>query len=64
MKKEIRDLQSGDYWSPDESCLLRIKKTDDGVSLEVLDKDSDIYYAFTVENGQTKKFEVGNPNLP
>ena len=64
MKGEIRGLKSGDYWSSDESCLLRVKKTDDGVSIELLDEDADIFYAFILEKGVTKNFEFGDPNSP
>jgi len=62
MKKrltEIRDLMAGKYLSPCESVQLRVKRSDDGVIIELADFDSDIAYEFTVdEKAEVKDFEV------
>ncbi len=59
MKSEIRDLQAGHYLSSDGSLLLVLKKTDNGVSIEIADYDADIFYAANV-NDKNCKFEVGS----
>lgn len=61
MKGEIRNLKTGEYWSNDDSCFLRIKKTDCGVSVELVDQDADIFYEFVIDEGKTKKFDFGDP---
>lgn len=61
MKNEIRGLQAGEFVSDDESCRLIIRRTDNGVVIELLDEDADIFYAFTVDKTETVKFECGDP---
>lgn len=60
MKSEIRGLPSGDFFSKDESILLRIKKTDNGVIIEFADFDADTYYSATIDENRKCKFEWGN----
>lgn len=60
MKKEIRGLKVGDYWSEDKSTLLRVRCSDEGVIVEIADTVVDMFYAFTVDpNKHTHKFEWG-----
>lgn len=60
MKSEIRGLKAGEFYSKDETLLLRIIRNDNGVIIEIADMDADIFYAATVdENGKTS-FEWGN----
>lgn len=60
MKNEVRGLQAGDYWSKDETLLLRVRRTDSGVSIEIADMDADIYYGVNVDENRKTKFEWGN----
>lgn len=59
MTGEIRGLKTGVYWSKDESCFIRISRNDTGVSIEIVDWDADIFYAFSVNEKQEMKFEWG-----
>ena len=59
MKKEVRGLQAGLYWSEDDSAALRITCHDDGVRIEVGDFDADIFYKFTINEKQEAKFIWG-----
>jgi hypothetical protein len=59
MKREISGLRSGTYESKDESVFLRVRKTDEGVIIEVVDRDADIFYAFTITEKQEHGFEWG-----
>ncbi len=60
MKSEIRGLKAGSYYSKDETLLLRVSKTDNGVLIEIADMDADIFYAVTVDEKSKTKFEWGN----
>lgn len=59
MNKEVRGLKAGTYESPDGSAFLRVRRTDQGVIIEVVDQDADIFYAFTVDEKQETTFEWG-----
>lgn len=59
MKKEIRGLEAGTYYSEDETLLIRISRKDDGVLVEIADMDADIFYAAKIDGGKAK-FEWGN----
>lgn len=59
MKGEIRGLKAGEYLSKDGTLLLRLKKTDNGVMIEIADFDADIFYAANVD-GKEVKFEWGH----
>jgi len=59
MKSEIQGLLAGKYCSPDGSAFLRVRKTDKGVIVEVVDEDADIFYAFTVDEKKKTEFEFG-----
>lgn len=59
MKGEIRGLKAGEYLSKDGTLLLRLKKTDNGVTIEIADFDADIFYAANVDDKEVK-FEWGN----
>lgn len=58
MEKEIRGLQAGDY-CVDDSVFLRVRRTDEGVIMEIVDREADVFYAFTVNENQETKFEFG-----
>jgi len=60
MKSEIRGLKAGSYYSKDETLLLRISKSDNGVIIEIADMDADIFYAVTVDENSKTHFEWGN----
>jgi len=60
MKSEIRGLKAGSYYSEDETLLLRVTKSDNGVLIEIADMDADIFYAVTVNEKSKTKFEWGN----
>lgn len=59
MKGEIRGLKAGEYLSKDGTLLLRVRKMDSGVTIEIADFDADIFYAANVD-GKEVKFEWGN----
>jgi len=59
MREEIRDLKAGEYPSKDGSLLLRVKKTDSGVLIEIADFDADMFYAAQVD-GDKVDFEWGH----
>lgn len=48
-KGEIRGLLAGDFYSSDGTAMLRISKKDDGVFLEFVDFEADIYYEWKVD---------------
>lgn len=60
MKSEIRGLKSGEYYSKDRSLLLRIYKNDNGVVIELADKDADIFYAVGIDEKGKSNFEWGS----
>jgi len=60
VKSEIRGLKAGVFYSKDETIMLRIKKHDNGVVIEVADKDADIFYAVTMDEKGKTNFEFGN----
>jgi hypothetical protein len=45
--------------SEDGTLLLRLKKTDNGVMIEIADFDADIFYAVNVDDKEVE-FEWGN----
>jgi len=53
MKGEIRGLKVGRYWSHDDSTILIVRNSDDGVIVEVADFDADIFYAFVIDDDET-----------
>lgn len=59
MQGEIRGLKSGTFESADESTFVRVRKTDQGVIIELVDRDADIFYAFTINEKQETTFEWG-----
>lgn len=59
MKKEIRNLKAGQYLSKDGTLCLNIKMHDDGVLIEIADKDADIFYTAIV-NGNKAIFKYGS----
>jgi hypothetical protein len=59
MKGEIRGLKVGEYLSKDGTLLLRLKKTDNGVMIEIADFDADIFYEANID-GKEVEFEWGN----
>lgn len=59
MKDEIRDLKAGTYTSEDGSAFLRVRKTDDGVIVELVDEDADMFYEFTINEHKKTKFTWG-----
>ena len=59
MKGEIRGLKTGSYWSEDDTALLRIRRVDDGVTVEIADLDADIFYEFVVDEEGIVTFTWG-----
>jgi len=59
MKREIRGLKAGRYWSEDGTVVLRLVKSDKGVLIEIGDLDADIYYSVEIDENSKPKFEVG-----
>ena len=60
MLSELRGLKAGEYYSKDKTLLLKVTRSDNGVSLEIADFDADIFYAVTVDENNKTKFEWGN----
>jgi len=58
MKGEVRGLMTGTYHSDDGSVFLNVSRADNGVMIEVVDKDADTFYAFVVDKKKSV-FEFG-----
>jgi len=64
MKKEIRDIKAGMYWSDDDTLVFKITKNDSGVLFEIGDIDADIFYAVRINEKGKANFEWGNITPP
>lgn len=60
MKSEIRGLKVGEFYSEDDSLLLRLSRRDNGVVIEIADMDADIFYTVTVDENGITNFDWGN----
>ena len=59
MKNEIRDLLVGRYCAnSEEDVFLNISKTDDGVLIDLVDREADIYYSFLIDGSLVKDFKT------
>ncbi len=52
MKREIRGLEAGQYFSKDKSLALCVSKTDDCVVVELFDFDADVSYTVKVDKSK------------
>lgn len=60
MKGEIRDLKTGVYHNKDGSAALKISKTDQGVRVELIDFEFDLWEAWTLADEEVTAFEWGS----
>ncbi len=57
MKKEIRGLQTGLFQNNDKTASLLFSVSDDGVIVELVDCEFDLYQKWVIDNNNVKHFE-------
>lgn len=60
MNGEVRNLKTGVYNNEDGSASLRIVKTDDGVKIDFIDFEFDLYEGWTITDDGKVNFRWGN----
>ena len=62
-KGEIRGLKSGIYYADKEKTRLIVNRSDDEISIDLVDDEAGIFYHFGLSD-KNVKFEFGDPYKP
>lgn len=61
MRREIRNLQAGEYRADNDNCLLQIYTFDEGTRIIQVDLELDIYYYWLITpDGKVTEFDIGS----